>query len=111
MAINLIIDDKVTFKVEGEERDSKGVIKPFDFQLTARRMDTDALEAKKTAEADQSYTDFMLEVTEDWSGPRDQGGAPVPYSTDVFRQLLKRPGLSALCFRRYMLAVAVKEKN
>lgn len=111
MAINLIIDDKVTFKVEGEERDAKGVVKPFDFQLTCRRMDIDALEAKKTAEADQSYTDFMLEVTEDWAGPRGQDGTPAPYSADTFRQLLKRPGLSALCFRKYMLAVAVKEKN
>lgn len=111
MAINLIIDDKVTFKVDGEERDAKGVIKPFDFSLTARRMDTDALEAKKTSEADQTYIDFMVEVVEDWTGPRDQAGAPVPYAADTLRQLLKRPGLSALCFRRYMLAVAVKEKN
>ena len=111
MAINLITDDKVTFKVDGTESDAKGVTKPFDFQLTCMRLDTDALEAKKQGASDQLLEDFMLEVTEDWSGPRDQAGAPVPYKPDSFRQLLKRPGMTALCFRRYMLSVAVKEKN
>jgi hypothetical protein len=113
MAINIIIDDKVTFKVDGTETDAKGVARPFDFSLTALRLDTEALEAKQAAQGDQTMIDFILEVTEDWTGPRDQSGAPVPFSTEALRQLLKRPALAPLCFRRYMLAVAVqgKEKN
>jgi hypothetical protein len=113
MAINIIVDDKVTFKVDGTETDAKGVSRPFDFSLTAMRLDTDAIDAKMHGAADQSFVDFVLEVTEDWIGPRDQSGAPVPFSPDQLRGLLKRPALAALCFRRYMLAVAVqgKEKN
>lgn len=112
--ISFTIDDKVTFKVDGTETDAKGVSRPFDFSLTCRRLDIEELEAKRTAEGDQSYTDFFVEITEDWSGPRGQDGAPVPYSADNLRALLKRPGLFNLCFRRYMLAVVVKdakEKN
>jgi hypothetical protein len=113
MAINIIVDDKVTFKVDGTETDAKGVARPFDFSLTALRLDTEAIDAKMNGAVDQSFVDFLLEVTEDWIGPRDASGAAVPFSPDQLRGLLKRPALAALCFRRYMLAVAVqgKEKN
>ena len=114
MAINLIIDDKVAVKVEGSDTDAKGVIKPFEFTLICDRLDTEEIKAKQDSADDQSYEDFLIEVTQDWIGVRAEGGATVPYSSDVFRQLLiGRPALAALCFRRYMLTVAVqgKEKN
>jgi hypothetical protein len=113
MAIDFIIADKVTFKVDGSEKTEEGTDKPFDFSLTCARLDMDQLQAKQQGDSDQSFADFMVEVTEAWSGPREKGGAPVPYTADNFRTLLKRPGLAPLCFRRYMLAVAVqgKEKN
>lgn len=111
MAINFIVDDKVTFKVEGTETDAKGVARAFDFSLTAQRLDADELKSRMTDSADQTIPDFIVEITEGWSGIRDAAGAPVEFGADNLRQLLRRPGLASLCMRRYQLAIAAKEKN
>ena len=40
MAINIVVSDKVRFKVEGSINDPSGVAIPFDFSLTCDRLAT-----------------------------------------------------------------------
>lgn len=104
------LEDRVKFKVRGSFNSADGTSKPFDFDLTARRLDVDAYK-DAVSDTDTTMADFLASVVQDWSGVRDGSGAPVPYSGDALRKLCKVPGLASLMFRTYGLEVGAKEKN
>lgn len=111
MAINLVIDDKVTFKVKGTETDSKGITVPFDFSLTAIRLDQADMDARRSDNGDQKFDEFLLDVVQDWSGVFDDNKKQVPFDRELFKRLMQRAGLAVMAFRAYVSAIAVKEKN
>jgi len=111
MAINIVISDKVGFKVHGEINDAAGVAQPFSFGLTCLRLDADQIKTKLKSESDASITDFMADVVEVWSGVKDADGKTLPYSEDSLRLLCNIPGVAALAFKTYMAEVGAKEKN
>ncbi len=111
MAIKIIIEDVVGFKVKGTLNDAAGIAQPFDFTLTCARLDADQIQAKLKDETDASFCDFMLDVVQGWGGVRDSDNKPEPFTKEAYRQLCKIPGVSALAFRTYLNEVGAKAKN
>lgn len=111
MTIKIIISDTVGIKVKGVINDAAGTPQSFDFVLTCKRLDTDQIQTKIKSEADASLTDFLCDVTQNWSGVRDADDTPLMYSDANLRQLCKIPGISILAYRTYMTEVGAKEKN
>lgn len=120
MAIKIIISDKVGFTVKGTINDADGKEQPFDFTLTAKRLDEDALgaaqsllvvDAAKTG-GHTAVIEKLAEITTNWTGVRDESDAQVPYSADTLRALLKsHRGLGLLIWRTYISEAGAKEKN
>lgn len=113
MSIRIAIANKLKFKVKGTFTDDAGKDLPFDFTLTARRLDTDQI-AEKTAlgsDATNSVREFVKDVVEDWSGVNDATGQPLPFTTDGLDDLLRLPGVALLVFRAYLENNGAKEKN
>lgn len=104
------IEDTVKFKVRGAFNAADGTSKPFDFDITATRLDVDAYKAA-VSNTDATLADFLAGVVKDWSGVRDGTGKPVDYSEDALRRICKLPGLASLMFRTYGTEVGAKEKN
>lgn len=110
--IEFQVDDKVTFSVQGKYTAADGTIKPFDFRLIARRLGEEEIRDKQARNGDQSQTDFVTEVAQDWDGVRAAGGEPVPFTKEgLYRLLNSRAGLGRLAFIAYMAAISAKEKN
>lgn len=120
MAIKITVSDKVGFAVKGTLNDADGKEQPFDFSLTAQRLDEDTLsatqsllivDAAKTA-AHAAVTEKLVEIVTNWSGVRDESDAPMPYSPEALRTLLKaHRGLGLLVWRTYLAESGAKEKN
>ena len=120
MAIKITISDKVGCRVKGAINDADGKEQPFEFSLTATRLDEDALsaaqqllivDAAKTA-AHSAVTDKLVEIVTNWSGVRDESDAPMPYSPEALRALLRaHRGLGLLVWRTYLNESGAKEKN
>ena len=108
MSICIVISDTVRFAVKGALRGQDGTQKPFDFELTARRLDTDAYQE---AIASSSLGDFLRGVVTDWHKVLDDAGEPVPFGASAFERLLRMPGMASHIFKVYSAEVAVKEKN
>jgi hypothetical protein len=112
MSIKLVISQRVKFNVRGTFRNEVGYDDPFDFSLTCRRLDTDAMQTKLRERGDASITEFMLDVIEDWSGVKDGDDKPLPWSEDGWREMCRiRPGAAMLAYRTYLTEAGVKEKN
>lgn len=113
MSIKIVVAPKVKFKVKGTFADENGKDLPFDFTLTAKRLDTDQI-AEQTAlgaDANTSIRDFVKGVVEDWSGVNDADGQAIPFSTDALDSLLRLPGVALLVFRAFLENNGAKEKN
>lgn len=120
MAIKITISDKVGFAVKGIINDADGKEQPFDFNLTAKRLDEEALNATQTILVTDAaktgnhgaITDQLIDIITNWSGVRDETDAPLPYSADAMRSLLKsHRGLALLVWRTYLSESGAKEKN
>lgn len=113
MSIKIVVAPKVKFKVKGTFADETGKDVPFDFTLTAKRLDTDQIAEKTSlgADATTSVRDFVKEVVEDWSGVNDADGQALPFSTDALDGLLRLPGVALLVFRAFLDNNGAKEKN
>lgn len=109
MAIKLTVSNKVGFKVKGSINNEAGQPEPFEFSLTADRLDTEAIQA--TTQSEGTLVDFLASVITDWKGVKDEDGAPVPYSEDALRQLSKIPGVAGLIFSTYFAEAGAKAKN
>ncbi len=110
MSINIVIEDKVTFKVTGSINTAAGIAKPFDFKLTCLRLDTEEIE-QRIKDTDTSVIDFMVDVVEDWHGVRGPSDSPVPYTETAYRQLCKIPGVARVAYITYLTEVGAKAKN
>ena len=120
MAIKITIADKVGFAVKGAINDADGKEQPFEFNLTAKRLDEDALSAAQSlliVDAAKTgnhgaITDQLVEIVTNWSGVRDDSDAPMPYTPEALRTLLKaHRGLGLLVWRTYLTESGAKEKN
>jgi hypothetical protein len=111
MAIKIIVSDTVSFKVKGSINDEKGIPQPFHFNLTCVRLNSDQVQEKLKSETEASFTDFMVDVVEDWSGVRDADDNVLPYNESNLRQLLRISGLARLTFQTYFAESGAKEKN
>jgi hypothetical protein len=111
MSIKIVVSPRVKFKVRGTIKDEAGVDQPFDFWLTCRRLDTDAMQDKMRERGDASITEFMLEVIEDWAGVKDADDKPLQWSEDAWRALCRQPGVAMLSYRTYLTEAGAKEKN
>lgn len=110
MAIKIVVSNKVGFKVKGSINNEAGVPEPFEFTVTANRLDTDAIEAA-TRGSEGTLVDFLATVLIDWKGVKDEDGTAIPYSEEALRQLCKIPGLAGLTFQAYFAEVGAKAKN
>lgn len=110
MAIKITVSPRLKFKVKGTIKDEAGHDQPFDFSLTADRIDADAI-LDKVRDADTSVVDFMLGVVHDWAGVKDADDRPLPYSEDNYRALCRIPGIAQVAFRTYLAEAGAKEKN
>ncbi len=110
MSINIIIEDKVTFKVAGTFNTASGTTKPFDFKLTCERLDTEEIE-DRIKDTDTSVIDFMVAVVQDWSGVRGPDDTALTYSPDAYRKLCKIPGVGRAAYIAYLSEVGAKVKN
>lgn len=120
MAIKITISDKVGFAVKGILNDADGKEQPFDFNLTARRLNEDDLSAAQAAlvvEAAKTgshgaVADKLAEIVTNWGGVRDDTDAPMPYSQEALLTLFKsHRGLALLVWRTYLHESGAKEKN
>ena len=111
MSIKIVVSPRVKFKVRGTVKDEAGADQPFDFSLTCRRLDTDAMQTKLRERGDASITEFMLEVIEDWAGVKDAADKPLPWSEDAWHGLCRIPGVAMLAYRTYLTEAGAKEKN
>lgn len=111
MSFKLVISPTVKFKVRGTIKDENGTDQPFDFTLTCARMDTDAIRAAIKDEADNSVTDFLCNVCEDWSGVKAADDKPLPFTEANLRAVCKVPGIANLAFQTYFAEVGAKAKN
>lgn len=111
MVFKIIVSDKVGFKVQGAVNDAAGVAQSFDFKLTCKRLDADQIQQKLKSDSDASITEFLVDVIENWSGPQDGEGTPLPYTEDNLRAMCRIPGVAPITFRAYMENVGAKEKN
>jgi hypothetical protein len=111
MAIKIIVSDTVSFKVKGSINDEKGIPQPFHFNLTCVRLNSDQVQEKLKSETEASFTDFMVDVIEDWSGVRDADDNVLSYNESNLRQLLRISGLARLTFQAYFAESGAKEKN
>lgn len=120
MAIKITISNHVGFAVKGTFNDADGKEQPFDFSLTTKRLDEDEMAAAKTLLiADAAKTgnhgavvDKLVDITTNWAGVRDDDDAPMPYSPEALRALLKSHiGLGLLVWRTYLSESGAKEKN
>lgn len=111
MSISIVVDGKVKFRVKGVFRNGEGVDQPFDFGLRCKRLDTDEIEALKTADGSFIYVDFMASVIEEWFDVKDDNKQAVPYTTDAWAALSKTPGVAALAWGTFMRENGAKEKN
>lgn len=111
MAISIVISDTVGFKVKGTINNAAGVPQPFDFNLTAHRLDADEIQDKIKTDSEASLTDFIVSVVTGWSGVKNVDEKPLEFSEDNLRLLCKLPGIAAITFRTYLAEVGAKEKN
>jgi hypothetical protein len=111
MAIKIVVEDTVGFKVKGTINSAAGTPQAFDFGLTCHRLDADQIKDKLTSESDASITDFLLDVITGWSAVRDADNKDLPFTEATLRQLVKIPGVGNLMFRTYLTEVGAKEKN
>lgn len=111
MAIKIVVSDKVGFKVKGSINNESGVAEPFEFSVTATRLDTEAIEQAVRFDTGGGLIDFLVGVMTDWKGVKDEEGVPVPYSDEALRQLCKIPGLAGVVFQAYFAEVGAKAKN
>lgn len=109
MAIKLTVSNKVGFKVKGSINNEAGIAEPFEFNLIADRLDTEAIQA--VTQSDNTLADFLCSVVIDWKGVKDEDGAPVPYSEEALRHLCKIPGVAGVMFSTYFTEVGAKAKN
>lgn len=109
MAIKITVSPRAKFYVEGTEKDEDGKDVPFKFGLLCKRTEADQLAAE--TKGDVSMTDYMVSKVEDWFDVKDDDGKPLEYSEELFRQLLRRPGLSLLTYMTYLRETASKAKN
>ena len=76
MAIKITISDKVGFAVKGIINDADGKEQPFDFTLTAKRLDEDALNSAQTLLVTDAaktgnhgaITDQLIDIITNWAG-------------------------------------------
>lgn len=109
MAIRLVIDDRVKFKVSGTFADRNGTAQPFSFSLVTDRIDVDAID--EVAPESLLYIDFFASRTHDWTDVLGDDNKPLPYSEAELRKLFKLPGVAALTWRRYLEEIGAKAKN
>lgn len=108
MALKIVISPRVKFKVAGKFADEAGNDQPFDFTLTAKRLNADEVGEKSGS---IPLREFVREVAEDWSGVNDETGAAIPFSADALDSLLRLPGVALLAFRAYVDHNGAREKN
>jgi len=110
MSIKIQVSDRVTFRVRGQITDDAGVNQPFDFGLTARRLNVKQLEARMRAD-DQTVDEFIADIVEDWSAVRDAEDKEVPFSREALAKLLEIPGLSRLILQTFAEESSARAKN
>lgn len=108
--INIDIEDKVKFKVEGTMNTAGGTPKAFAFSLICERLGVDAYK-ERVGKDDSSFADFLASVVQGWEGVQDGEGTPVEFSEAGLRKLCKVPGLAQLMFVTYGLEAGAKQKN
>ncbi|MBA4341150.1 MAG: hypothetical protein C0423_03235 [Methylibium sp.] len=111
MSIRLEVSDTVMVRVKGlgpvKENGSR---EPFDFSLICHRMGGDEFrEASKDDE--RTVTDLLLEKVKGWTHVLDGEGAPVAFSVDGLRQLLRPLGMPGLVWISYLEACGFKGKE
>lgn len=111
MAISIVISDTVGFKVKGTINNAAGTPQPFDFNLTAHRLDQDEIQSRLKNDSEGSIIDFVSSVVTGWSGVKDADEKPLEFSEDNLRRLCKIPGVGLIAFRTYIAEVGAKEKN
>lgn len=109
MAIRLIVDDRVKFKVEGSFADRSGRHQPFSFSLVCDRIDVD--QVTETVEGGGRILDFFSSRTHDWDGVQDADGKAIAFSEAGLADLFRLPGVPALTWRRYLEEIGAKAKN
>lgn len=109
MAIKITVSNKVGFKVKGSINNEAGTPEPFEFNLIADRLDTEAIQAVTQSEG--TLVDFLASIITDWKNVKDEDGAVVPYSEDALRQLCKIPGVAGVIFSTYFAEAGAKAKN
>lgn len=111
MSIKIVVSNTVAFKVEGTINDEAGIAQPFNFKVTATRLDSDQIQTKLKTESDASLADFLSGVLQDWAGVLDADSKALPYSEANLRALTRIPGVAALVFQTYLAEVGAKAKN
>lgn len=120
MAIKITVSDKVGFTVQGAINDADGNSQPFEFGLTAKRLDENesvkiqsrlVLQATKDGHH-KGLIDELKKLVTNWTDVRDDKDAPVAFSSKAFGDLLTaHRGLAMLVWRTYLNEQGAKEKN
>lgn len=110
MSIKISVSNKVLFKVRGTMTDEAGIARVVDFDLIARRLTMEELQAE-LADNDRKVTDFLYSVVTGWRRVLDDDDKEAPFSLDGLRELFRTVGLAQLAYKQYLAEVGVKEKN
>ena len=110
MTIRLTISDRVTFRVDGTIAAEDGRRVPFDFQLTAERVDAETLRNEHAREGGL-ISDFLRPRVTAWRGVLDADGKEAEFSPQAFDALLAQPGIAAVVYFAYVEAVSAKGRG
>lgn len=120
MSIKIVVSQHVKFPVKGKTIDAEGNSLDFDFLLTCKRLDQEALDklradlvvASAKAGNHGEVAVRMATLATAWDKVQDADGEPLPFSTDNLMALFAAyPGLALLAWRTYQDESGVKEKN
>ncbi len=110
MAFHLVISDTVRFPVKGELTDAAGGTQKFEFDLVARRLPADVLQAEADNKG-KTVVDLMTEVITDWARVLGDDGAPVPFTAAALAGVWQVNGMALLAWRAYLEHVGARAKN
>lgn len=120
MAIKFSVENKVGITVEGVLNNADGNEIEFDLKLTLKRLkEAEFLQVQKhlMEEAAKSgnhsaVAEKLIELTTNWSGPRDESDAPLAYTPTNLKTLLEcYSGLELMIWQKYREKRGARAKN
>lgn len=110
MSFKLVTRNKLRVQVKGTMAGEDGKQVPFSFVLLCTRLTQ--TEIKETIEnKDETVDDFVKRIVIGWEDVLDEDGAPMEFNEMNLAAVMEQPGLSTVCYQRYLKEIGAVAKN